>query len=222
MDNLIILLSETRGGSIIEILFLLIVTVIIGYVTAWFYTRSIYNRRISSVIMERNKTDYDLISKTVTITGLHATLIQKDNEIDSLKKGLNTIKISHNIPARDAHDMNPENHVAEQFIQEKDLALLQIAKRKHLLNYLSFGTATEADKDDLKMISGIGFLIEERLNALDIYSFEQISKLNPIDEETISDIIEISPNSIERCRWVEQAQDLLKNNYSLKWFSALV
>jgi len=219
MNNLTILLAQTRGGSIIEILFLLIVAVIIGYVTAWFYTRLIYNKRISTVISERNKTAQDLISKNITISGLNDSLIHKDNEIDFLKKSLGSLKILHNNSVKDAQDMNLENNMAGQFLNERDLALVHIAKRKHLLNYLSFGIATEEEKDDLKMISGIGPHIEMWLNALDIYTFRQISKFTANDVETINEAIIYFSGRIERDKWVEQATEIVNNQD--KWTDLL-
>src|SRR4030042_153974 len=120
MSTLIILLAQTKIIATIEILSLLLVAAIIGYVTAWLYYKAIYIRKIKAIEAE------------------------------------------------------------------KDEALVLIAQRKHLLDYKSFGTATEAEKDDLKMISGIGPFIEERLHALDIYTFRQISKFTAQDIDTIN------------------------------------
>ena len=96
-------------------------------------------------------------------------------------------------------------------LYDKDEAMVNIAQRKHLLDYRSFGSATEAEMDDLKMISGIGPFIEERLNMLDICTFEQISKLTPADVEIIAEILEISPGRIDRDIWVSQARGLVLN-----------
>ena len=57
--------------------------------------------------------------------------------------------------------MTLKNKRSEQIIYDKDEALVHIAQRKHLLDYKSFGTAGEAEKDDLQMISGIGPFIQE-------------------------------------------------------------
>jgi predicted flap endonuclease-1-like 5' DNA nuclease len=94
-------------------------------------------------------------------------------------------------------------------LYEKDEALVHIAQRKHILDYNSFGTATEAEKDDLKMISGIGPFIEERLHALDIFTFRQISKFTARDIDTINDAIEYFSGRIERDEWVAQAKELV-------------
>ena len=61
------------------------------------------------------------------------------------------------------------------------------------------------------MISGIGPFIEERLHALDIYTFRQISKFTAKDIETINDAIIYFSGRIERDEWVAQAKELVNN-----------
>jgi predicted flap endonuclease-1-like 5' DNA nuclease len=78
-----------------------------------------------------------------------------------------------------------------------------------LLDYSSFGTATEAEKDDLQMISGIGPFIEERLHEIDIFTFLQISKFTKRDINTIDIAIEYFSGRIERDEWVAQAEELV-------------
>jgi len=101
-------------------------------------------------------------------------------------------------------------------ISDKDnemelLILAHISEHKYLLDYNSFGTATVAEKDDLKMISGIGPFIERRLHALDIYTFRQISKFTAKDIETIGVAIIYFSGRIERDEWVAQAKELVNN-----------
>lgn len=76
------------------------------------------------------------------------------------------------------------------------------------LDFDSFGKATEADKDDLKLISGIGPFIEKKLNGIGIYTFEQISKLSAKDIDDVTALIEFFPGRIERDEWTKQAEDL--------------
>ncbi len=75
----------------------------------------------------------------------------------------------------------------------------------------SIGTALKADADDLKLINGIGPVYEEKLNALGIYTFEQISKLKAADREELAAIDGITREKIEDEEWVKQAKELLKN-----------
>ncbi len=67
--------------------------------------------------------------------------------------------------------------------------------------------ATE-DRDDLKQINGIGPFIEEKLNDLGIYTFEQVSAFDDEMVETLTTAIEFFPGRIERDDWVGQADRL--------------
>ena len=64
------------------------------------------------------------------------------------------------------------------------------------------------EKDDLKIINGIGPVIEKKLNSQGINSFKQISELTKKSSRRISDAIKFFPGRIERDRWVEQASRL--------------
>jgi predicted flap endonuclease-1-like 5' DNA nuclease len=105
--------------------------------------------------------------------------------------------------------VNLHKSMDEKDKETEHLILVHVAERKHLLDYNSFGTATLAEKDDLKMISGIGPFIEKRLHALDIYTFRQISKFTAQDIETINVAIVYFSGRIERDEWVAQARELV-------------
>jgi len=177
MNTLSILLVQTKIAATIEIVSLLLVAAIIGYVTAWLYYKSIYVRRIKAVESDKHE--------------LNNRIVNLDEDIFNLKKSLSEKEIE-----------------IEQLTMETKV-LVHISQHKHLLNYKSFGTATESEKDNLKMISGIGPVIEKRLNALDIFTFRQISNFNALDIETINDAIIYFSGRIDRDEWVAQAKELV-------------
>ncbi|SHI38451.1 hypothetical protein [Aquimarina spongiae] len=76
------------------------------------------------------------------------------------------------------------------------------------LNFASFGEADASQKDDLKLISGIGPFIEEKLNGIGIYTFDQISRFTAEDIETVTQLIQFFPGRIERDHWTKQAEKL--------------
>ncbi len=76
------------------------------------------------------------------------------------------------------------------------------------LNFDSFGKADASQKDDLKLISGVGPFIEEKLNSIGIYTFDQISKFTKEDIDTVTALIQFFPGRIERDNWSEQAKKL--------------
>lgn len=73
------------------------------------------------------------------------------------------------------------------------------------LNFDSFGIADPSQKDDLKRIKGVGPFIEQKLNTIGIYTFDQISKFTPEDMHTVTELISFFPGRIERDDWKGQA-----------------
>jgi predicted flap endonuclease-1-like 5' DNA nuclease len=221
MSTLIIFLAQTKIMATIEILSLLLVAAIIGYITAWLYYKSIYVRRIKAIEAEKDELKNHIVNLKADKSNLQKSLGEKDNEIQYLNKEVNTLKALHAEAVHKTDDMTLKNARTTQMLYEKDEALVLIAQRKHLLDYKSFGTAREAEKDDLKMISGIGPFIEERLHVLDIYTFRQISKFTAQDIDKINDAIEYFSGRIERDEWVAQARELViskdKRTEQLKW-----
>ena len=72
------------------------------------------------------------------------------------------------------------------------------------------GEATVENKDDLKKISGVGPVYEEKLNSLGIYTFEQVSKLTPESIQAIEELTKYFPGRIEREDWMSQAKKLME------------
>jgi predicted flap endonuclease-1-like 5' DNA nuclease len=216
MNTLVILLAQTRSEATIEILSFLLVAAIIGYVTAWLYYKSIYVKKIKVIESEKDEMDKQIVKLNADNNNLNISLNEKDKSLDEKDKEIEhlilevkALKALHAEAVHETDDMTIKNKRTEQLLYEKDEALVNIAQRKHLLDYNSFGTATEAEKDDLKMISGIGPFIEERLHALDIFTFRQISNFTAQDIDTINDAIEYFSGRIERDEWVAQAKELI-------------
>jgi predicted flap endonuclease-1-like 5' DNA nuclease len=69
------------------------------------------------------------------------------------------------------------------------------------------GSALGGRIDDLKRVRGIGVLIEKRLNALGITSYEQIANWTKADIDSVSSQLDFK-GRIERENWIEQARIL--------------
>lgn len=80
------------------------------------------------------------------------------------------------------------------------------------LNFDRIGVASKQHKDNLQQIKGIGILIEEKLNNIGIFTFEQISNFNSTDITKITELIKTFPDKIERDDWIGQAYNLLNEN----------
>ena len=214
MNTLSVILVQAKSEATIIIISLLVVSAIIGYLTAWLYSKSVYEKKLKAVESDKHELNNHIVNLDGIIVDLNKDISAKDDETAHLKLEVRALKALHAEAVHETDDITLKNKRNEQLLYEKDEALVNIAQRRHLLDYKSFGTATIEDKDDLKMISGIGPFIEERLHALDIFTFEQISKFTPNDIETINDALEYFSGRIERDEWVIQAKEIVQHHKS--------
>ncbi len=87
--------------------------------------------------------------------------------------------------------------------------LMRIKEKASKIDFGRIGTAEQSDRDDLKLIKGIGPFIEEKLNALGIYKFKQIANFTGEDDDLVNDAIEFFPGRVKRDEWSKQAKDLM-------------
>lgn len=74
----------------------------------------------------------------------------------------------------------------------------------------TFDAATQT-ADDLKRISGVGPVMEQKLHQLGIYTFEQVSRMTDKEYDLLDSIIDEFPGRAKRDDWAGQAAKL-KNN----------
>lgn len=96
----------------------------------------------------------------------------------------------------------------EDFAQQTDRILRDIKQRKSELDFSRIGLSAAGNKDNLQKINGIGPFIEKKLNALGIYRFDQIARLNNRDIDIINQIIDLKPDFIRQDNWVKQAKKM--------------
>lgn len=269
MNTLIVLLSQTKGGATIEIISMLLGAAIIGYVTAWLFYKSVYEKRIEAVEADKHELNNRIVNLDGEIVDLNKKLIEKDEKIEGLtlshiserkyllnfesfgtaspeeKDNLQMISgigpfIEKRLHAVDIYTFRQISRFTKKDIEamniaiiyfagrierdgwveqaqelvrnsdEKNALLHRISERKQTILYSRIGTAKKEEADDLTRISGIGGWIEEKLNALDIYTFRQISNFTKDDVKAVTEAIEFFPGRIERDEWILQAKDLLR------------
>ena len=69
--------------------------------------------------------------------------------------------------------------------------------------------APEGEKDDLKKISGVGPVLEKKLNSMGITTFAQVAAFTPEDIAKVDDALSFK-GRIERDNWLEQAAEFAK------------
>ena len=83
-----------------------------------------------------------------------------------------------------------------------------ISPEQEFVKTIGIKQASADEKDDLKQISGVGPFIEQKLNNLGIFTFEQIASMTDEQAEQINHAIEFFPGRIQRDDWVGQARTL--------------
>jgi predicted flap endonuclease-1-like 5' DNA nuclease len=69
------------------------------------------------------------------------------------------------------------------------------------------------EPDDLKRIRGIGVLLERKLNAMGVTTYEQIANWTADDVSTVNTKLEFK-GRIERENWIEQARILASGGHT--------
>ena len=97
----------------------------------------------------------------------------------------------------------------EKIVEKTRSSYITYTKSNPELNFDNFGYADTDDKQDLTEINGIGPYIEQKLNSIGIFTYDQISKFDDDDIKTITELIDFFPGRIDRDNWVDQAKALI-------------
>jgi len=92
--------------------------------------------------------------------------------------------------------------------EKKQAELMRVKSNASSIDFATLGIASASDKDNLQDLKGVGPFIEEKLNALGIYRFEQLAKMTSEIEEEVNIAIEFFPGRVKRDQWAKQAKDL--------------
>ena len=93
MNTLFILLTQSAISAMIEIVLLLLGAALIGFLTAWFYQKSVYTPVIKRLELEKEELiknidglNKDIMRLNGKISELENVIAEKDKEIGQLKK----------------------------------------------------------------------------------------------------------------------------------------
>lgn len=183
------------------IFILMLSSFLIGYFSSLYFQKTKY----TAIIKELKK-------KITSIKERHNASLRnkKTKDIESLFTEIKPeiIKMVKETQEQLIEEQTPKPKEIEtsKTIPEKTrTSYITYTKNKPELNFENFGTATSNQKSDLTKINGIGPYIEERLNEIGVYNFDQISKFTFEDIRAITELIDFFPGRIERDDWVGQA-----------------
>ena len=75
---------------------------------------------------------------------------------------------------------------------------------------------TQEQSDNLKLINGIGPVMEQLLNELGVTTFKQLAGFSKADIDMVSDAIDVFPGRIERDNWVGGAREQYTKKYGVE------
>ena len=194
----------SRSTAFAEIIIMLLVAFILGFILAWILknyllkkadrsnnssSKSTLDNKTAEALAAVNKLKADLQSCTDSRAQGQRDIAERDAKIAELQGQITSLEAS----------LASEKAAMTAAIKESDAANAQ---------KLGFVAVAADRKDDLTRISGIGPFIEKKLNGLGIYTFEQISGFTPDTVEKVTEAIEFFPGRIQRDEWIKQANEL--------------
>jgi peptidoglycan hydrolase CwlO-like protein len=86
MNPLLIVMVQSETGSVIIIALLLLVAGVIGYLTAWFYAKSVFSPIIKRLEEEKKELNNQVLGLKKDVTNLNGTLNTLNEKIGKLEK----------------------------------------------------------------------------------------------------------------------------------------
>ncbi|MDA8615192.1 putative Ig domain-containing protein, partial [Candidatus Poseidoniales archaeon] len=132
-------------------------------------------------------------------------------EADAEMKAAKEIEAQANQKAKTVEQARAQVDADAAALAKKAEELERIAKRAKTIDFATLGVATVGEKDDLQAIKGVGPFIAEKLNALGIFTFEQVGNMTAEIEEQVNIAIEFFPGRIKRDEWANQAKEIYES-----------
>lgn len=177
--------------------------------------------QIGDVDLTAVQDKYD--NASIRISAIEDKLARLERENANLKTEINTIKgddtpiafldeeptIEDNDEELEIEDV-ADDYNADSLIMDPEERAAAARQRIQAAFGERIIVANIADKDDLKKINGIGPFIEQKLNDIGIYTYNQISQFDDDLINQVTDAIQFFPGRIKRDDWVGQANRLKK------------
>jgi predicted flap endonuclease-1-like 5' DNA nuclease len=177
---------------------LMLSTFLIGYFSAWGMQRAKYVKMLRKIKKKPNITNKTDESKDIDVifTEIKPKIIEvvkeAQEELELQKESEETVEVKS----------------PKEIAEKARTSYISYTHNKPQLNFDHFGHADTGNSEDLTKINGIGPYIEQKLNEIGIYNYEQISRFKDEDIRVLTELIDFFPGRIERDDWVGQADEL--------------
>ncbi|MEZ4875432.1 MAG: hypothetical protein R2793_08280 [Flavobacteriaceae bacterium] len=174
-------------------------TFLIGYFAAWYFQRAKYAKIIQKMKRQANLTKQQ---QQHSISDIETIFTEIKPRIAEMVK-----QTQKDAPVEETSE-KWQPKPAEKIVEQARTSYITYTKTKPELNFENFGYGNKNAKDDLTQINGIGPYIEQRLNEIGIYNYDQIARFKEEDIRILTELIDFFPGRIERDNWIAQAESL--------------
>lgn len=184
---------------LIGIFILMFSTFLIGYFSSLWL-----ERRKNNAIVKKLK------RKVNTLKQSHNSSLIREKKLNDIESIFTEIKPKIIKVVQETQEKIKEDTISTKAViaEKARTSYITYTKSKPELDFNNFGEAKENQSDDLTKLEGIGPYIEQRLNEIGIYNYDQVSRLTTEDIRKITELIDFFPGRIERDDWVGQAHSL--------------
>ena len=95
--------------------------------------------------------------------------------------------------------------------EKRELLILErVGKRRDSIDWEKIGEFGGSLSDDLTLINGIDEFTQRKLNALGVFSYEQLSRMDSTNAKKLNDALEMLPGKVIEMDWTKQAITMLE------------
>jgi len=161
-----------------------------------------WQQEVSLLAQVKKVTEPLLMEAKRQVSTLEAEVHQYQRRYDNMKQEADSIRTT---AAQLKEEL--ERQRSESLPKPESPVTQAVQEKKHS----RFTPSSWQTRNDLTLISGIGPVIQRKLNEIGIYSFQQVSELTPDMIQHIEKTIKFFPDRIGRDNWIGQAAALARH-----------
>lgn len=142
-----------------------------------------------------------------------------ESDVRDLEQRIDRLERENSELRAQARDKSAAGPAIERLTKERDKLKADLDKLRRQaalpsteVDFSHLGQPEPGHKDALTRITGIGPVVEAKLNALGICTYAQLGRLSEADMDRIDEVLQLFPGRVKRENWVEQARELGMSN----------
>jgi predicted flap endonuclease-1-like 5' DNA nuclease len=169
-----------------------------------------WQQEASILAQKRNLTEPLLNEAQTKVNRLKEELEQYHRRYENLKNETDAIRETTSRLKSELAEQQTVTQKLKAALQENASAVKKEEREGPDPHHSRFTPSSKQAKNDLTLISGIGPVIQRKLNEIGIYTFQQVSELTPEMIDKITQSIKFFPDRIGRDNWIGQAAAFMR------------